>query len=220
MKRTLFVLGLVLLLSPAAVKADGIIGVTGQATLVAPPADATAHTGAASLVFDEQSVVLVSPIALEISAPGTYASLASLTPGTIPAGSAVSSFYLHSFGPDISGNVFSGSITFSTPILGVEGLAAGLTATNFLGSPTTTYFTTDAGQSFEFGSQIDSLTISADRRTLTFLNETFNAPDDLRIVTASPTTATPEPSSLLLIGIGTLCAGCISLKKYFPRSSY
>jgi hypothetical protein len=203
MKGTLFVLTLSLLLSPAAVKADAI-SVTGQATLVAPPPDATAHTGAATLGFDEQSLTLSSPLAVEISTPGSYASLASLTPGTIAAGTAVSSFYVHSFGPDISGNVFSGSITFSTPILGVDALAAGLVATNFLGAPTTTYSTTDVGQSFEFGSQIDSLTISADRLTLTFLNETFNAPDDLRIITANTATATPEPSGLLLLGVGLM----------------
>ena len=207
MKRTLFVLGISgLLLSPAA-KAD-VINVTGQAALVVPPPDATAHTGAASLVFDEQSLVLPSSIGVDISVPGSYASLASLTPGTIPGGTDVSSFYLHSFGPDVSGDVFSGSITFSTPILGVEALAAGLIATNFLGSPTTTYAATDVGQSFEFGSQIDSLTISADRRTLTFLNETFNAQDDLRIITAATSsTAIPEPSVILLLGVGLMALG-------------
>ncbi len=86
-------------------------------------------------------------------------------------------------------------------IIGRDVLAAGLVATNFLGSPTTTYATSDVGQSFEFGSQIDSLTISADRLTLTFLNETFNAQDDLRIITAKTATAVPEPSGLLLLGV-------------------
>jgi hypothetical protein len=206
MKRTLFVLSLSLLLSSAAVKAD-IISVTGQATLVSPPASVDlTHTGAIALVFDEESVVLSSPVAVDISAPGTYASLASLTGGTISAGTAVSSFYYHSFGPDISGDEFEGSITFSTPILGVEALAASLVATNgVLGSPATTYSTSDVLQSFEFGSQIDSVTISPDRLTLSFLNETFNAPDDLRIITAQPEiTATPEPSSLLLLGVGLM----------------
>ena len=203
MKPTLFVLGLSLLLSPAAVKAD-IVGVTGQATIVAAPPDATAHTGADALVFDELSVVLSSPLPVEISTPGSYATLASLTPGTIAAGTDVSSFYLHSFGPDISGDIFSGSITFSTPILGVEALAPGLIHSNFLGSPTTTYATTNVGQSFEFGSQIDSLTISADRLTLTFLNETFNAQDDLRIITAKTAATVPEPSGLLLLGVALM----------------
>jgi len=204
MKRTLFVLGLsLLLLSPAAVKAD-VIGVTGPATIVSPPATVETQN-ATALVFDEQSVVLASPVAVDISAPGSYASLASLTSGTILAGTAVSSFYYLSFGVDTAGTVFDGSVTFSTPILGVEALAASLVATNStLKSPTTTYFTSDIGQSFEFGSQIDSLTISADRLTLSFLNETFNAPDDLRIITAAPATAVPEPSSLLLLGVGLM----------------
>jgi hypothetical protein len=203
MTRTLFVLGLSLLVSSAAVKAD-IVSVTGPATIVSPPATVETQNETA-LVFAEQSVVLSAPVAVDISAPGAYATLASLTSGTIPAGTAVSSFYYHSFGLDTSGTVFDGSITFSTPILGVEALAASLVATNSsLKSPTTTYFTSDIGQSFEFGSQIDSVTISADRLTLSFLNETFNAPDDLRIITATAEIATPEPSSLLLLGAGLM----------------
>jgi len=204
MKRTLFVLGLSLLLSPAAVKAD-IVSVTGPATIVSPPVTVETQD-ATALAFDEQSLVLSSPVAVNISAPGVYASIASLTSGTIPAGTAVSSFYYHSFGLDTAGTVFDGSITFSTPILGVEALAASLIATNsILGSPTTTYFSSDIGQSFEFGTQIDSVTISPDRLTLSFDNETFNAPDDLRIITARPeVAATPEPSSLLLLTLGLI----------------
>jgi hypothetical protein len=107
---------------------------------------------------------------------------------------------MHSFGTDTAGTVFDGSIMFSTPILGVEALAAGLDATNsILGSPTTTYWTGNAGQSFEFGTQIDSLIISPDRLTLSFRNETLGAADDLRLITA-----TPERSSLLLLGVGLM----------------
>jgi hypothetical protein len=185
--------------SPAAVEA-GIIGVAGQAAVVSPPSTVTTQDGTTALVFAEQSVVLSSPVVVDISAPGSYASLASLTSGTIPAGTAVSSFYIHSFGTDTAGTVFDGSVMFSTPILGVEALAAGLDATNsILGSPTTTYWTGNAGQSFEFGTQIDSLIISPDRLTLSFRNETFGAADDLRLITA-----TPERSSLLLLGVGLM----------------
>jgi len=210
MKGTVFLLGLCLLVSPAAVKADAI-GVTGDATVVSPPPSVETGTGAKSIVFAEQSVVLSSPLAVDISAPGTYNSLASLTPGTIATGTAVSSFYLHSFdGTDFTGTVYSGSITFSTAILGVEALDASLVATNsILGLATTTYFTSPSGQGFEFGSQIDSLTISGD--TLSFLNETFTAPDDLRIITAS---AVPEPSTLFMLGTGLLALVGFSLKRF------
>jgi PEP-CTERM motif len=203
MKRTLFLFALCLLVSSAG-NADAI-SVTGDATLVSPPSSVETGTGTGSIVFAEQSIVLSLPLLVDISAPGAYNSVASLTPGTIAAGTDVSSFYLHSFNSATSaGTVYSGSITFSTPILGVEALTSSLTATNsILGSPSTIYFTSNNAQGFEFGTQIDSLTISGN--TLSYLDETFGAPDDLRIITAAPTaTATPEPSSLLLLGTALL----------------
>jgi hypothetical protein len=123
-------------------------------------------------VFAEQTVLLTSPLAADISLPGSYASWASLTPVTIPAGTDVSSYYLHTYNStDLSGTVYSGTITFSTPILGVEALDTGLINTNaLLGSPTTVYDKNDEGQGYEFGTPIDSVVISG--QTLTFLNET------------------------------------------------
>jgi hypothetical protein len=212
MKLTLVVTSLCLLLIPAVVKAD-IVGVSGQATVVSPPSSVEVGTGSLSLVFAEQSVVLPSLLTVDASGPGTYASPGSLTGGTISAGTDVNSYYLHSLGPNPGGSVFAGSITFSTPILGVEALDLSLSATNsILGLPTTTYYSGSHAQGFELGSQIDSFTISSDGLTLTYLDETFGLPDDLRIITAP---AVPEPSSVQLLGMGILCVLCISLKKAF-----
>jgi hypothetical protein len=213
MKRTLFLLVLCLLVLPTAVKAQ-VTGVTGNATLVPPPSSVETGTGVAeSIVFAEQSLVLSSPINVDISGPGTYNSIASLTPGTIAAGTDVSAFYLHSWNStDLTGTVYRGSITFATPILGVEALDPSLVATNsVLGLPTTTYFTGAVGQGFEFGTQIDSLIISGD--TLSFLDETFNAPDDLRIITSAAAAPTPEPSILLMLGTGLLALVGFNLKR-------
>ncbi len=212
MKRTLFLLVLCLLVLPTAVKAQ-VTGVTGNAALVPPPSSVETGTGAESIVFAEQSLVLSSPINVDISGPGAYNSLASLTPGTIAAGTDVSSFYLHSWNStDIAGTVYSGSITFATPILGVEALSSSLPATNsVLGLPTTTYFTSAVGQGFEFGTQIDSFTWSGD--TITYLDETFGAPDDLRIITAAAA-PTPEPSILLMLGTGLLALVGLNLKRF------
>jgi hypothetical protein len=213
MKRTLFLLVLCLLVLSIAVKAQ-VTGVTGNATLVPPPSSVETGTGVAeSIVFAEQSLVLSSPINVDISGPGTYNSIASLTPGTIAAGTDVSAFYLHSWNStDLTGTVYRGSITFATPILGVEALDPSLVATNsVLGLPTTTYFTGAVGQGFEFGTQIDSLIISGD--TLSFLDETFNAPDDLRIITSAAAAPTPEPSILLMLGTGLLALVGFNLKR-------
>jgi len=212
MKPILAATSLCLFLLPGVVKAD-TVSVSGQATVVSPPSSVEGQSGSISLVFVEESVVLASPIAVNASGPGTYASLASLTGGTITAGTNVTSYYLHSLGPNQGGSVFAGSITFSTPILGVEALEPGLVATNsVLGVPSTAYFSSNQAQGFELGTQIDSFTISPDGLTLTYTDETFGFPDDLRIITATPI---PEPSSVQLIAIGMVCGLFISLKRIF-----
>lgn len=206
MSKTLSLIGLCLLVLPVVAKADQVTSVTGNATVVSPPSSVVnSGTGTESIVFAEQSGVLSSSISVDASEPGSYGNFGagSLTPGTIAAGTDVSSFYLHSwFSTDLSGTIYSGSITFATPILGVEALDASLVSTNaILGLPTTTYYTTQAGQGFELFTQIDQFTISGD--TLSYKDETFGAPDDLRIITAAAV-PTPEPSSVFILGMGLL----------------
>jgi hypothetical protein len=180
----------------------GIIAVTGQAVVVPAPSTVLTPSPTQSLIFAEkQDFALPSNLAVDINTPGTFNSMASLTPGTIPTGTLVDSYYLHSgiSGTATAPSFFDGSVTFDTPILGVEGLDLSLSGTNsILGLATTTYPTGSVSQGFEFGNPRDSIIISANRRTLTFSNETTGAADDLRIVTA----AVPEPSSRLLIGAG------------------
>ncbi len=201
MRRLLFIPLAVLwcTLSVLPASADPIT-VTGQATVMsAPPSVVLVPTGSSAWVFFQGRTVLDSPVAVDISMPGSYSTLASLTPGTIPVGTALDVFYFHSFGNQPSGTAYSGSITFPRPILGLEALASSLLATNF-GS--TTFPTSLSAQGFEFVPRNDSLMISADRRTLSFANVTFNRSDDLRVGVA----ATPEPGCLLLVASGLAMA--------------
>jgi hypothetical protein len=190
-----------------------ITGVSGDVTVIpAPPTvEFSVGTGAASWVFTEQqNAVLTSSLAVDVAVPGTYGNytnLPSTAAGTIAAGTPVESFYLHSYNlSNLSGTDYSGSITFATPILGVEGLDASLVASNFLGAPGTKYYSSSQGQGFEFLTNIDSFTWSGE--TITFSNETFDASDDLRIITLGTATppGVPEPAtvSLLALGMGAL----------------
>lgn len=213
MRKILPLFALSLLLLPLAARGQ-VTNVTGTANVVSPPPSVETGTGSQSIVFAEQSGVLSFPITVDASTPGSYGFLGtgSLTPGTIAAGTDVSSFYLHSWNStDFSGTIYSGSITFATPILGVEALDASLVATNsILGVPTTTYYPSSVGQGFEGSFQIDGFTFSGD--TLSFIDETFNASDDLRIITAAPTAA-PEPSGVLMLGMGLLALMVFNLKR-------
>jgi sugar lactone lactonase YvrE len=134
------------------------------------------------------SFVLPSAIAVDASSPGTYNSFGSLTPGIIPAGTVVDSFFLHAdpFDPN-NGVFYSGSLSFDNPILGVIALSGGLDQTDaILGAPGTLYPIpgSEPARGFELGSP-DMFVISADRKTLTFSNAAAGADDQLRIVTAA-----------------------------------
>ena len=113
--------------------------------------------------------------------------------------------------------VFDGSLTFDTDILGV--IMTNHQATGpgnhrprlleisdaVLGNPGTTYpplgFSErqlELGQ----GSESDRVTLSADRRTLTFHMVVQPTNDQLRILTApSSNSAVPEPSSFAMVGL-------------------
>jgi hypothetical protein len=139
------------------------------------------------------SSVLPSAIAVDAILPGTYNSVGSLTPGTIPAGAVVDSFFLHAdpFDPN-TGVFYSGSLTFLNPILGVIALSASLDQTDaILGAPGTLYPVpgSEPFRGFELGFP-DMFVISPDRKTLTFSDAVGGASDQLRIVTAA---SPPQP---------------------------
>jgi hypothetical protein len=139
------------------------------------------------------SFVLPSTIAVDASSPGTYNSVGSLTPGIIPAGTVVDSFFLHAdpFDPN-NGVFYSGTVSFLNPILGVIALSAGLDQTDaILGAPGTLYPVpgNELVRGFELGFP-DLFVVSADRKTLSFSNAAGGADDQLRIVTAA---SPPQP---------------------------
>ena len=90
----------------------------------------------------------------------------------------------------------NGTITFDSDVLGFALSSVNLGATNFLGAPGTLY----GLGSFELigNGDPDAVTLSADRRTITFFSTAPTGSDNLRIITA----AIPGPATLALLAVG------------------
>lgn len=185
----------------------GIVSTSGAIEIVPAPVDVrdgTFESDTRIVVFAErQNIVLTSGLNVNVSTPGTSPASSSddnLSPATIPAGTAISSFFLHcdAVGMQSPALSLAGSVTFDTEVLGLVFLNPRLNqGHDYPGLPSTLYSTTGA---MEINSTpaFDTISLSADRRTVTVDFRNSNAPDDVRIITA----AVPEPATWLLILCG------------------
>ena len=163
-----------------------ITGTTGHVEQVAPPANVAANVLESDTrirAFDErQCVTLTSDLAVDI-VPGGGS-------GTIPAGTSVSSQFLHFDPTNASIVTLSGSITTDQAVLGVITSQANLDASDsVLGAPGTTYPTGDPARDLEgpgpFPSDGDSAAISGTNEVTVTLKDRFHF-DQVRVVTACP----------------------------------
>ncbi len=221
-----FVLAAILGTCPA-VKAS-ILSTSGAVSTIAAPPDVSGgaiESDATILAFAErQNIVLSQDIAVDISVPGTSPSggVKNLSPGTITSSTHISSYFIHF---DAVGNPApesavpaSGSITFDTDVLGLIVLGTSINLTDpYPGLPGTIYATGELNRGLEIPSgpagtgTLDLITLSADRRTVSFNFRDGAAPDDIRIIT----NAVPEPSAIALAAM----AGAILLaRSRFRRS--
>src|SRR5581483_7524607 len=110
-----------------------ISSVAGQIVQIAPPPSVTFDGGNGALesndhmfTFDErQNVTLATDLPTDISQPGTYGpdcGCNPLTPGMIPAGTTVSSTFVHAdpVGTPDKPNVLQATIVTDSDILGIE----------------------------------------------------------------------------------------------------
>ncbi len=190
-----------------------IITITGDITLLDPPPGDVSQNALESnttmYAFQEQeNLILNNDIRVNILDPGFYDDTSDLVIGSIGKGTAVNSYFVHSDrNPDEPGFPdLSGTITFANDILAVIVLAPDLTSSDSdLGAPGTLYATgaiADQLRGLELRQGLlDSIDISADRRTITINSRSILARDELRIITA-----VPEPASLGLIAIGGVIA--------------
>ncbi len=195
----------ILLHALAAVPADAsLITFSGAVTPIAAPADARLNqlesNTLAPLFTEVTNLILLSALTVDVTAPGTYSSDPATT-GSIPAGTAVDSYYLITdpvgADPDNNRN-FVGSMTFSTDVLGVIVLDPRFASSNaIVGHPGTLY--SAAGIALELGLP-DVFTLSADRRNLSFNMTSAPAADNIRVITSS--TLVPEPATWIMITTG------------------
>jgi hypothetical protein len=197
------------------------IATTGDVTQIAPPASVALgalESNTEVRLFAERTALLLSQsVTVDVTQPGLVDGAEDLTPGAITANQLVSSYLLHA---DAIGNgqpivMFQGSVTFDMPVLGALITASRLTPTDsVLGSLATVYNPT-VNRGFEFGvagqGVSDSLVLSPDRLTVSFVFRTTSQYDQVRIVTS----AIPEPTSVYLGGSG--CVG-IALSLLVRRS--
>lgn len=203
------------LLALAAPCFGDIIATTGQVLVIPPPPSVFPNVLQSNeVVFafpEQQNIVLPVGVGVNITQPGLYNSLMSLTPGTLPAGTAVSSFYLHADPVGTGTSVtYIGSVTFDSDILGVILLDPEFNASDgILGAAGTLYPTGLNMRQVDLG-PMEFVIVSPDRRTLSFQLITQPAQDDVRIITASG--VVPEPGSFLLLALGL--AGLVGVRRW------
>jgi hypothetical protein len=153
-----------------------ITSTSGAVVKIAPPAsvvDGALESDTQIRAFDEQQcVTLTAPLQLTFSAVGGS--------GLIPAGTSVSSHFLHfdpTGGPSVT---LSGSITTDATIIGAITTAAGLDASDSLGAPGTTYDTGESERGLDAG---DTITVSGNLLTATTtVTDRFHF-DEIRVIT-------------------------------------
>ena len=193
-----------------------ISSVSGQIVQIAPPPSVTFDGGNGALesndhmfTFDErQNVTLATDLPTDISQPGTYGpdcSCNPLTPGMIPAGTTVSSTFVHAdpVGTPDKPNVLQATIVTDSDILGIEvcGNASPHCGVNgldisdpVLGAPGTLYPTDVFGRSMNFSTQKDFLIWQIDNRTVMIQTATRDHADQVRIITKG----TPPPGTIIV----------------------
>lgn len=204
-------LSTVALLAIAGSTQAAIVGVAGDAQLIAAPADARINQLTDNdwvRVWNErQNVTLENALRVDAVAPGTYDGAGDLGVFNIAAATTVNSHYIHFDSPGSTRASAQGAVTFDGVILGVICVGDGNTTaktldnSDFLGAPTL-YSNNINNRGLELSANGDRFTISNDGLSIRF-NFAISSPGDyMRVITAVPT-----PGSLALMGLGGIVAG-------------
>lgn len=164
-----------------------IESVTGPITKIAAPA--SIQIGALSstttmYAFDEQQgVTLQQALRVDLSRQGTYESPITTSVADLPAGTVVDSHYVSSDRPSGTTGTLTGTLTFSSDILGIVTTAGKLVNSDYLGAPGTSYPGGVTSRGLEFGIANDGI-VWTSTRTITFRAQTSSQFDQIRVLTA------------------------------------
>ncbi len=176
---------------PAENSIAAIVAATGNVVEVSAPTSVVhgAYESNTEIrAFNEpQIATLGSDITVNITSPGAYDDTATLTPATIPAGAVVCSHLLHVDPVGVNTNVvLEGTVSFDAEIIGVILLESDLdNSDGELGGAGVAY-PIDNKRGVELDTNLDSVTLESDLRTLSLLFETKDRIDQIRVITAEP----------------------------------
>jgi hypothetical protein len=167
----------------------------GTIVHVAPPTDAGDGQFLDPAViqeFDEQrDFLLTAGRPVDFAQPGTHYQLSDLpSPApVIPSGTLVRSHMIHADHTGTQDASYSGCFTFDRDVLGIElqnnsPSTFRLDASDFLGSPTTTYEPAGNTQrGIDFGQVLDIVSLLPDRRTVEVHFDINSVMDEIRVIT-------------------------------------
>lgn len=181
---------------PSAQTNGGIVGSRGIEVRPAAPASVDLQSlvsnTTAFLLPERIGHVTAQSVAYNIRQPGSYEALTSLGSYVLPAGTRINSYLLHfdtqSTLESDPNFVVEGSVTFDAEILGVIVLPHQLSASDSeLASQSTAYppfSATWRGLELNDQGDKDSVTLSADRRTIKFSMRVREWMDQVRVITS------------------------------------
>lgn len=198
-----------------------ITSTSGAAQKIAAPADVTTGKLESDTIihaFEERSSVTTSQsVSLDITQPGTVPGPSgnNLSPGSIPQGTRINSYYIHydKVGGSDTIKSATGSVTFGEDVIGLIITLGGLTATNGTLGAQSTIYPTGSSQHVEFN-DCSKITLAPDRRTVSVTLCVTCCADNIRVITGNVSGGSVLPpagnSGGGLGGLATpnLCGSC------------
>lgn len=157
-------------------------------------------------IFFETTQKLTSRQMVDIMFDGVYSDNTDFPQGFIPRNTNVSSYYLMSDPLDNGPKNYSGSVTFTTAILGIIVNGNRLNNTQYLAAPGTAYPT--EGRSAELNGNSDVIAYFSGANTVFIDWRTSGSQDAIRILTA-----VPEPGTTALLGLGFAGIAALRLRR-------